>query len=147
MKIIVKDIEYDDVEYIGCAGLPSYPVCFKAKHFEGWARFVPFSENLEKYIDEQVGVEVACEKVTDFSVGEFLNEKIENLPEKYCYAVCGRVTEIAHHSQPVGNKTIYITSHDAEFSLSWLDIGDCDIKKGDIVTFNIHGLSLWDEMI
>ncbi|MDE2419786.1 MAG: hypothetical protein KGO49_01215 [Gammaproteobacteria bacterium] len=63
------------------------------------------------------------------------------------YHVRGEVDAISYHSEPKGNRTTYIVAGCTTFALTLADIGSLRPNEGEIVEFDVHGLSLWDELL
>ena len=147
MKIYINAINSSKSEAIGYTKMASYQVHFKSLGFEGWARFVPFDENPEAYVHQCLEVEIGYESITGLCVCEYQQQKVVPLAERFSYHVCGEVRTVIQHSEPVGNRTIYVVAGDADFALDFAVIGNLKPIEGDMVEFDIHGLSLWDEML
>ena len=147
MKIFIDIVDEAKPEAIGFTKMPSYPVHFKSLGFEGWAKFVPFGENAEGYLNQELEVEIGYKRIVGLRVCQRRQQKVEPLTERFSYHVCGEVTTITHHSEPPGNRTMYVSVGDADFALNCADIGNLEASKGDMLEFEIHGLALWDEMI
>lgn len=125
----------------------SYPAHFRCAMFHGWARFVPADENLEAYLNNEIDVEIAHESIGCLRTSADRQHQVVPLTEAFSYHVRGEVKAIAHHSEPRGNRTTYVVASDAAFALSLADLGNLRPSEGDVVEFDVHGLSLWDESI
>lgn len=147
VKIFLDKIDSLEEKRIGHTQMASFPAHFKSKDFEGWGRFVPGTEQLEDYVNQEVEVEIAQDKVIGFCVSKSQVKKVEPLDEQFNYFVVGEVKHIAFHSEPVGNQTTYVESGDALFVLTLSDIGIIRPTIGELVEFQVCGLSLWDESI
>jgi hypothetical protein len=70
---------------------------FKSLGFEGWAKFVPFGENPEDYLSQELEVEISYKNIVGLHVCKHRQQKVEPLEEKFSYHVCGEVKTISHH--------------------------------------------------
>jgi hypothetical protein len=147
MQIFIDIVSAVKPEAIGYTKMPSYPVHFKSLGFEGWAKFVPFGENPKDYLNKELEVEIAYESIVGLHLCQRRQQKVVPLSKRFGYHVCGEVITISHHSEPAGNRTIYVSAGDADFALNFSDIGNLEASKGDMLEFEVHGLALWDEMI
>lgn len=132
---------------LGYTNMVSYPVYVRAGMFEGTARFVPAGDELQTYLDVEIDVEVAHERVDNLRISDVEQHHIVALAEACSFHVNGEVTMVVNHAEPPGNRTTYIVAGDAGFALSLADIGELRLVESDVVEFNVHGLSLWDEAI
>lgn len=147
MKIFIDEIDSGEPKPLGYANMVSYPAHFRCTMFHGWARFVPADENLEAYLNHEIEVEIAHERIDCLRPSADRQHHVVPLAEAFSYHVCGQVKTIVHHSEPSGNRTTYIVAGDAAFSLSLADLGSLRPGEGDAVEFDVYGLSLWDESI
>lgn len=125
----------------------SYPARIRCALFRGWARFVPADENLEAFLNHEIEVEIAHERIDRLLPSADRQYHVVPLAKTFDYHVCGEVKTIAHHSEPSGNRTTYIVAGDAAFALSLADLGSLRLNIGDAVEFDVYGLSLWDDSI
>jgi hypothetical protein len=147
MKISIAGIETRTATPIGHTKMNSYPVHFKSAMFEGLARFVPGGEDLETYLNREIEVEISHEKISGLRTVNSLEHQVTPLTQVFGYHVRGEVKLITPHSEPAGNRTTYIVAGDAVFALTLSDIGAVRPREGETVEFDVHGLSLWDELI
>lgn len=147
MEIWINAINLQEPKLLGYTNMVSYPVHLRCAMFQGWARWVPFDENLEKYLQCAISVEVAHEAIDDLRPSAQRPHHIVPLAQAFAYHVCGEVNMIVHHAAPKGNQTTYVVAGDAAFALSLADLGGYMPREGDTVEFDVYGLSLWDESI
>ena len=147
MKIFIDEIDPSDPKPIGFTNMLGYPAHFRCAMFHGWARFVPADENVQAYLNNELDVEIAHERISCLRPSTDRQHQIVPLAEAFSYHVRGEVKAIAHHSEPIGNRTTYLVAGDAAFSLPVADLGSLRPSEGDVVEFDVHGLSLWDESI
>lgn len=127
--------------------MDSFPVHFKCDLFNGWARFVPADGNPEAYLNHEVEVEIAHDSITGLRMSIDRQHQVVPLAEAFSYHVRGEVDAISYHSEPKGNRTTYIVAGCTTFALTLADIGSLTPSEGEIVEFDVHGLSLWDELL
>lgn len=132
---------------LGASHMASYLTHFRSAAFSGWARFVPAENNVKQYVGQEITVEISHDGISNFFVTECEKQEITALTERGDYHVCGKVQLIARHSSPIGNRTAYIDACGATFCLGMNDLKTIEVSEGDNVTFDAHGLSLWDEAI
>lgn len=147
MKIFIDEIDLSDLKPLGYMNMISYPTHFRCAMFHGWARFVPADENIQAYLNNEVDVEIAHERIGCLRAGADRQHQIVPLAEAFSYHVRGEVKAISYHSEPMGNRTTYVVAGDAAFALSLADLGNLRPSEGDALEFDVHGLSLWDESI
>lgn len=145
MIIFIDEVDSESFLPIGYTNLPSFFVKFKSACFDGVARFVPASGLPADCAGHEFGVEIAQDFVTDFKIvsgGEVL--KVEPLEKVGSFRVCGEVRGVP---KPTEGQTTTVVIGEAYFTLTLDDIGKIRPDVGDVVTFIVHDLSLWDETI
>jgi hypothetical protein len=147
VKIFIDGIKFDEPKPLGCTNMTSYPTHFKCPMFHGWARFVPADEDLEPYINNEIDVEIAHERVDHLRMSADRQHQVVPRSDAFSYHVRGEVKTIVNHTELPGNRTTYVVAGDAAFALSLADLGNLRPSEGDTVEFEVHGLSLWDESI
>ncbi|WP_348944900.1 hypothetical protein ABHF33_16090 [Chitinibacter sp. FCG-7] len=147
MKIFIDKIDTLMVKPIGYTNLNSYPVHFKCATFAALARFVPAGENPEAYLNYEIDVEIAHECIKGLCESNNRHPQVIPLAEEFSYHVRGEVQAINYHVEPAGSRTTYVVAGDAAFALTLAETGSLSLSKGEMVEFDAHGLSLWDESI
>lgn len=149
MFITILQIDPKAMEMRGYTPTASYPVYFRSSAVTGWARLVPFGEDPMEYIGESLIVEIGQESVTGLrkSLEAGLSESIEPLPADGDFRVHGTSVDRERYNDPPGSVSLTVRSGEAQFSLSGLEQTYAGMAAGDMIVFDVHDVSLWDEML
>lgn len=141
MNIEIININKENVVLIGGNQYLGYRGRFECPLVSGEAVIVPYSGREEKLaVGNVISVETDQETVSDFKVETAeVEPMIEALSTPGDYKVRGIVVLNSD------NVVFDIEVGNFSFAVDNKDTGNLIPKVGDLVSFNIHGLSLWDE--
>jgi hypothetical protein len=147
MRITIERIDTSAMETRGYMQLPSFPVHFRSTTVSGNARFIPASSELQQCVGQSFDVEINQEAVTEFEVSKCggVDEAVVALPEQAAFRVHGVVTSVIQLSEPEGEQVITVKAKEAFFTLTQADVRDTQLSTGEVVSFVVHEVSLWDE--
>lgn len=147
MQITITAILAETAVPIRFTSIDGFWVNFTAEHIVGSAIFVPYnSENISALIGQTFFVELNHERIINFQChrNDFIKCSIIPLAEIGNYKVTGKVTSVVFVDN---GKTALIDLKvgDANFTIDSNEIMNQIPQVGEIVSFDLIELSLWDE--
>jgi len=149
MQILVTAINPTRQTRLGCMQLTAFLAEFEGAEFSGTAWFIPASGNANDYVGQTLEVELSQEGVTQVSLTDEENfeARIQYISAPCTYQVRGIVNCVIPLEVPIGECIVYISSGNANFTLTATELGGLKPEQGVHLSFTVHELSLWDEAI
>ena len=134
---------------MGNIAAPGYWVDFISATISGQAIFVPANAD-EQLSGQSYYVETNYEAIRDYQI--MTEEKVSSVSIKPLsnpgdYEVVAEVKFVLLTNNEINNPLVYVEVGEARFALTTNELGEQVPNVGDVVSFKLKELSLWDENI